>query len=379
MDFLASEIKFWETESTKNSETAKRDHRCFKIVNHFKSIINNLNNEMEAIQSWDDKDISDNLNMRMHPERNALNLYWIYSAHGFTKIFLDLLETRGNSCAETFITLVTTGSLKTIQNADDIIGAVSGHEYLMQDSKILSRRKSEKHSINQLRDNLEASSTKLFKEISEYQNRFHEWEKENREKSEGEIHNQKNLGSQQIIDQDKKFEEQLRQWSNTITALENTYEAKLRLDKPAQYWSKAAIRYNRQGWKWVIAIVFLVTVALINFQDFFVHWLKGNELELKLTSFQGVILFGTIVATYAFVLRVFSRLAFSSFHLMRDAQEREQLTYLYLSLTNESAIDKESRDIVLQALFSRSETGLLAQEHGPTMPGIESLKPIVSK
>ena len=37
-------------------------------------------------------------------------------------------------------------------------------------------------------------------------------------------------------------------------------------------------------------------------------------------------------------------------------------------------MDKESRDIVLQALFSRSETGLLAQEHGPTMPMTEALR-----
>ena len=76
---------------------------------------------------------------------------------------------------------------------------------------------------------------------------------------------------------------------------------------------------------------------------------------------------------FDFLLRVLSRLSFISFHLMRDAEEREQLTYLYLSLTNEAEIDKESRDIVLQALFSRSETGLLAQEHGPTMPGASEM------
>jgi hypothetical protein len=64
---------------------------------------------------------------------------------------------------------------------------------------------------------------------------------------------------------------------------------------------------------------------------------------------------------------------------MRDAQEREQLTYLYLSLTDEAAIDKESRHIVLQALFSRSETGLLAQEHGPTMPSTDLIKAATPK
>lgn len=178
-----------------------------------------------------------------------------------------------------------------------------------------------------MRDRLEKAQEKLFSEIADSQNGFSEWDRKNREEARAAIQNHKEAGAQQIITQDKSFEEKLREWNTSITALENTYEEKLRLDKPAQYWNKAAIRYSKQGWAWVGVIVFIVIVALINFQDFFVHWLSGKELELKLNSFQGVILFGSIVATYAYLLRVFSRLAFSSFHLMRDAQEREQLTH----------------------------------------------------
>ena len=75
-------------------------------------------------------------------------------------------------------------------------------------------------------------------------------------------------------------------------------------------------------------------------------------------------------AAFAFLARTLSRLTFSSFHLMRDAQERTQLTYVYLSLINEDKIDKSSRDIVLQALFSHTETGLLSGDSAPTMPGL---------
>jgi hypothetical protein len=72
-----------------------------------------------------------------------------------------------------------------------------------------------------------------------------------------------------------------------------------------------------------------------------------------------------------------SKLTFSSFHLMRDSEEREQLTYLYLSLNNEGQIDGTSRELVLQALFSHSETGLLNGESGPTMPVQNLLKTIL--
>ena len=117
-------------------------------------------------------------------------------------------------------------------------------------------------------------------------------------------------------------------------------------------------------------IIIFVAVGLIYFEGFFIVWLQGQEVGVKLNTIQGVVIFGTFVAVYAFLIRVLSRLAFSSFHLMRDAEERELLTYLYLSLSEETSVDEEARSIVLQALFSRSETGLLNQEHGPAMPGV---------
>ena len=89
-----------------------------------------------------------------------------------------------------------------------------------------------------------------------------------------------------------------------------------------------------------------------------------------MNTVQGIVIFATLLAVYGILIRVLSRLTFSAFHLMRDAEEREQLTYLYLSLINEKKIDEKSRDIILQALFSRSETGLLSGESAPTMPGV---------
>ncbi len=67
-------------------------------------------------------------------------------------------------------------------------------------------------------------------------------------------------------------------------------------------------------------------------------------------------------------------MVFSSFHLQRDAEEREQLTHVYLALTHEKdELDVEARNIILQALFSRADTGLLGGDSGPTMPGINEM------
>ena len=155
-----------------------------------------------------------------------------------------------------------------------------------------------------------------------------------------------------------------------IQELEDIYQEKLRMAKPAEYWNNAAKKFRLEG---IICAVFLVVslvLGAVYLSNFFTDWLTGQELQVQLNTVQGIVIFGTLLAVYGILIRVLSRLAFSAFHLMRDAEEREQLTYLYLSLINEKKIDEKSRDIILQALFSRSETGLLTGESAPTMPSV---------
>ena len=152
--------------------------------------------------------------------------------------------------------------------------------------------------------------------------------------------------------------------------LETIYEEKLRLAAPVTNWQKAAVTYEAQGKRWVRWLIGSLVVGVVGFSTLFVTWFKGHATVIEFETVQGIILFGTALAAFAYLVRTLSRLTFSSFHLMRDAQERTQLTYVYLSLINEDKIDKSSRDIILQALFSRAETGLLSGEAGPTMPGL---------
>lgn len=51
------------------------------------------------------------------------------------------------------------------------------------------------------------------------------------------------------------------------------------------------------------------------------------------------IVFITFVSFLAFVIKTFAKLMFSSYHLSRDVEEREQLTYVYLALKKEGGVD----------------------------------------
>ena len=85
------------------------------------------------------------------------------------------------------------------------------------------------------------------------------------------------------------------------------------------------------------------------------------------------IVFVIFISTFFIIIRALMKFMFSNFHLARDAEERENLTYLYLSLISNGEFNEEERKIVLQSLFSRSDTGLLKEDSSPTMPGATSL------
>ena len=156
-----------------------------------------------------------------------------------------------------------------------------------------------------------------------------------------------------------------------IQELENLYQEKLRLQKPAEYWKKSANKFSWHGLFWTILLLVSLAGGIYFLYELYIDWFEDpKKMKLQLDTIQGVVIFGTLLAVYIFLIRVLSRLAFSAFHLMRDAEEREQLTYLYLSLINEKKIDEKSRDIILQALFSRSETGLLTGASAPAMPSV---------
>ena len=197
-------------------------------------------------------------------------------------------------------------------------------------------------------------------------NNFESWYRETKKNWDSLLDNSSKTHDKRV----KTFDTFINDCAKRRDSLETIYEEKLSLAAPVTYWQNAAATFEAQGNRWVRWLMGSLVAGVIGFSFLFIIWLKGHATGIEFDTVQGIILFGTGLATFAFLIRTLSRLTFSSFHLMRDAQERTQLTYVYLALINEDKIDKSSRDIILQALFSRTETGLLAGESGPTMPGL---------
>jgi len=382
--FCKTESKFW---SSKHGKTTS-GHPFLAAYTMFDAFVQQLEvfEEQGKFSNADDASLNQLLNQLRSQQLGRATQSWLWSGHSYTQAFIDCAESSGDNAASAFIDYVAHSKTPSVATKECFDGYLVAYEFVNQDSDIPKRRKSEKAAISRLKARYVESQDELFSEVDELKQGFTDWDRDSKEQSKRLYKIQKYLGERKVREQGHSFarrlnvwESSVESWESNVSTLEETYQEKLRLKKPAEYWAKASKRYNRQGIVWSLVLTLVLCVGIISFQEIFVAWLLGKKIPLQLASLQGVLLFGTIAALYAFALKSLSRLVFSSFHLMRDAEEREQLTYLYLSLTNEAVIDEASREIVLQALFSRTETGLLSNEHGPTMPTIANVAKLATK
>ncbi|MDM1697106.1 hypothetical protein HX099_10620 [Thiopseudomonas alkaliphila] len=166
----------------------------------------------------------------------------------------------------------------------------------------------------------------------------------------------------------------IKEYKKRAGELESLHGELLRLQKPASYWAESAKKYKKSGnfWSCILGIS-IIFIALV-FYFFFIPMLDKTDGKISLVTAQTAVIIMLGSAVFFYFIRVCSRLVFSSFHLMRDAEEREQLTYVYLSLIKDGSIDSGARSIILQSLFSRTDTGLLGGDSSPTMPTADILK-----
>lgn len=182
----------------------------------------------------------------------------------------------------------------------------------------------------------------------------------------------------------KNTEDFLSEKKNKIVELEKTYEEKLKLKAPAEYWDKLREDYEIKGktWRaWAIGTSIFLTMMLIGILYKIPESLKIDVNKFKFEDLRATIILTVIISVGVYMLRLFVKLSLSAYHLARDAKERYQLTYVYLSLLNEGKVSEAERNIVFQALFSRADTGLLKGDSSPTLPDgmVQQIAKLINK
>lgn len=375
LDFAKNERDFWDKDAKLKLQDlgVNVSSRVLGNILGAGSVFQNL---ISIVESW--LPISEDMEQRefnakiqtLQQQANTLNNRWIRSDYPFVMPWFESYKI-SEQTGDGFFEAVTKNQSSNVSTYNSLKGYILAYEYLFQDENSLTkRRNAEEKSFTRLRSQLSTKKDELIAEVSVFQADMRQWAQETRDDFSVWHGDQKQACEESMASQSSDFDAKMSDWETKISTLEQTFREKLRFDGPATYWKKQAAKYRCQGIVWTLALVAIVALALVYFREFFLLWADGQKLKLNLATLEGAVIFAAILSSFIFLSRVFSRLAFSSFHLQRDAEEREQLTHLYLALGHETEIDSESRQIVLQALFSRSETGLLTNESGPTMPGL---------
>lgn len=360
-EFLKNELSFWK--SLKIDSVPKQIQI---IINQFNNSLNQFKNFLNNSESYDEASFQSNWNGVNNQLKNKLNnnIEIFFSKTPKAKFLKELLETnyiQGVSALRYF-------SNETFQSAnlEHINGIIKAYEFDHQDySNIIKRRKSEKLSLTDIRNKWEEKTNQLDQNFIKQTDELIDWKDTFIENHTQWLHNQNESYDKFITDKNRELNE-----------LKDTYEEKISLEGPVKYWKERAKSYRKKGRWWLgglIAttgtVVAILWKVLYNMPDaFHMNLFQGDPQAIK-----GILILATIVSFGAYSARVFARLTFSSFHLERDAEEREQLTLIYLSLFNKEAVDKDDRSTVLQSLFSRAEIGIIGQESSPAMPGVGRL------
>lgn len=386
VSFLKKEIDFWRNISAQYK--IKNESKYYKLLsnhdmesliskNSVEKIINDLiGNIYFHTAKYSDNHLINAYNKGREDEsiepikkffkgEGKISLEWLYSKHFFTLEFCHCVAQYGDIAGDVFLNYILNKKI-TIEHLDynNFNGLIAAFKAINLDELGYNRLDKIATEFGNRKDLLEM-------EISNIKSEYRLWKdttsKELKDKLE-----YIEICKTSCDSTSKQIDDTLKETNTKAKLLEKTYADKLRLSKPAEYWNDSARNFRTQArWFEGLTLLFIIVPIFLLFiygKEFMDTWFSSDpnaNITYNIPR-MGIVVF--ILAIYTYLVRLIAKLAFSALHLMRDAQEREQLTYVYLSLINEKGIDEKSRDIVLQSLFSRTETGLLANENGPTMP-----------
>lgn len=388
VSFFEKENDFWRVE-VGNIASREPFNDLLHVIG---TALNEINSYKNNFSQWDESTKQQRWN-QLFSRVQQLSTQIVFSQTPFAIALVEACKI-GQMQAHAFWAVVTNKNNNQLPNitVPYLEGAFLGYEFLYQDESVIyKRRDSERHAFSSLRKTLSDQTDVIVGQIDDFKSQIDEWKTTSQEELATDREAYKNEQSEFLSSSAEKLETQLAKdkddrelfFADAMKRIENLealYREKLRLEPAATYWNNRAkkLRDAGRGWGALLAVTTIVTG--LGFGWLFQQWMTSSKVIETFTAmhWQGVVLLVATLTMFIFLIRVLGKMTFSSFHLQRDAEERELLSYLYLALSEKGNVDSESRQVVLQSLFSRAETGLLSGDHGPTIPVAEVAQKIRS-
>ncbi|NGF55818.1 hypothetical protein G5B00_04765 [Parapedobacter sp. SGR-10] len=291
--------------------------------------------------------------------------------------FLTKLQSKDENLSRAAFNYLIGNSLN-INSPYILEGAIMAYEFRnKENSDIFNRRVKEKRSLDKLKSKIESLAVEYENDLTSYIAKLKEDFKEHTTALEDFKIAKEKLVIDWFITEKGEVESFKKTAKDDIDNIQASYRDKLKLEEPIKYWADRATDLRRKGDQLLGGII--ITSLLFAVCVYFLLWHTPADMLNSIfngdraAAIRWSLVFVIFVSIFFVVVRALLKFMFSNFHLARDAEEREKLTYLYLSMIEKGALNEEERKIILQSLFSRSDTGLLKEDSSPTMPNIGNL------
>ncbi len=338
-----------------------------EVINYINQFLSNLTNANNQAHNNPIDNAKNTLNAALSLlSRNSFPMVFVSPEADFLRnLYITNLEQANAACE--FLFSQNTGNLQIqLNKKNHLVGIIQA--FILKNPNLQdnifkniddSLRRITEHSINYVNTADEEHSERLKKIVKENKEL-----KVSTETWKNELATTTENWKQNLVTDTKNFVDIKKAELEDLT---NLYQEKLKLEAPAQYWEESAIDYAKKGKMWIwITVGFLA--AFIALLVFLLFELPDSKTSLNFTSIKMSIILTVIISAGLFLINLFIKLALSAYHLSRDAEERHKLAYVYLALLKEKAVEETDRTVVLQSLFSRSDTGLLKGDSSPTIP-----------
>lgn len=288
-----------------------------------------------------------------------------------TLFLIDLFKNNPNyiTGAEDYL---SQKNINTIQDKDYLSGVIYAYEFKNQDyTDILQRRNHEKKSLSQIRTSFQEHLGEAESHLNDYLKRTQTNLTEHYETLDTLKIDKNKIFDDWFQSTNNEFDTFYSNAQKSITDNEVLYREKLRLDAPADYWKQRGVKLKADGQKFLIWLIVLIVFSANGLFILLFQIPDGMLLKVfddKVTAIKWSIILVTMLSLLAYGIKILARLTFSSYHLSRDSEEREQLTHFYLALKQDASVSDSDRQLILQSLFSRADSGLLKEDSSPTMP-----------
>ncbi len=166
-----------------------------------------------------------------------------------------------------------------------------------------------------------------------------------------------------------EFKTKINEWKDTkenqINTLEETYKNKLQLEAPETLWESRAEKYRGKSEKW-IWYLFAFIVGLLASGGFFVisihDYLQGTVKEIPFISKSFI--YVALISFLIYIIRIIVKIIVSSQHMSMEYEQKAALTRFYQALIQDGKeVDKEEKLIIFNALFRKTDTGLIKSDN----------------